>query len=346
LTVNEIRFSVDNKLEAGDPILKKISTVSLMPEEATTLLAVPVVIPSTATAGPRFVALAVDGGNAAAESNEANNVVAVPVTVTGDGFTLKSFNETEPNDRLNQATAITPDAIVTAEIGSSRDVDIYSFNARAGQALTVDINARSLTPASSANTVLTLLDSNGNVLVENDDFAGSNDSFLSFIVSRSGQYFVRVRDIATTPTNLRPVYQMIVILRTARVVAEVEPNDTPEAAMEITPDVIVNGAFDKTGDQDFLVITAAAGQTLTMDVDAQSLVDPSAADTLLTLFNPAGGVLAENDDFGESRDSFLQVTIPRSGQYLIRLRDLAGRGGPGFTYQATVRLGGPQQSKQ
>ncbi|MCS6805254.1 MAG: pre-peptidase C-terminal domain-containing protein [Acidobacteriota bacterium] len=346
MTVHEIRLSSDSKLEAGDPTLKRIPTMSLMPAEGATLLAVPVLIPTTATAGPQFVILAVDGGNAAAESDEANNVVAIPVTVMGDGLILTAVREVEPNDRLNQATPITPDALVTAEIGSSRDVDFYSFTARGGQALTIDINARSLMPPSSANTVVTLLDSAGNTLAENDDFAGSFDSYLSLLVPRDGRYFVRVRDTATTPMNLRPPYQMLVILRTARSVAEVEPNDTPETAMPITPDVLVSGAFDKTGDQDFLIFSAGAGQTLTVDVDAQSLVDASAADTLVTLFNLAGSVLAENDDFGESSDSFLQVTIPRAGQYLIRLRDLASRGGPGFTYRVAVRLSGPPSSKQ
>lgn len=346
MTINEIRFSSDSRLDVGDLVLKRIPTMSLMPAEATTLLAVPLVIPMTAAAGSQFVILAVDGGNAAAESDEANNVVAIPVTVTGDGLVLSAVGEVEPNDRLNQATPITPDVIVTAQIGSPRDVDYYSFTARAGQALTIDINARSLTPPSSANTVITLFDSAGNALAENDDFAGSFDSYLSLIVPRDARYFVRVRDAATTPTNLRSPYQMLVILRAARLVAEVEPNDTPETAMPITPDVIVSGALDKAGDQDFLIFSAGAGQTLTVDVDAQSLVDPSAADTVVTLFNLAGSVQAENDDFGQSSDSFLQVTIPRAGQYLIRLRDLAGRGGPGFTYQVAVRLSGPPFSKQ
>jgi hypothetical protein len=346
LVLNDIRFSADRQIDFTDPVLKKITTVSLAPGESLALSDIPVNIPTTVGSGPQFIALSADADNAARESDENNNQLAIPVTLLGGGLTLTPASETEPNDRLNQATPIMPDVVIGAEFGSNRDVDFYSFSARAGQSLTVDINAQSLSPPSSANTVVTLLDGGGVQLAENDDFAGLRDSFLQFIIPRAGQYFIRISNAATIPGGARPPYQAIVILRSAGSIAESEPNNDLATATEITLDVVINGVLDPTGDQDYFAFTASAGQILSIDVDAQSLVDPSGADTLLTVFDSNGGVIAENDDFADSRDSSLQMTIPQAGRYFIRLRDVAGRGGPGFTYRVTVRLISVQQLKQ
>jgi hypothetical protein len=56
------------------------------------------------------------------------------------------------------------------------------------------------------------------------------------------------------------------------------------------------------------------------------------------VYDSSGNPIAENDDFGGTKDSYQQVTIPRSGRYFIRLRDVALRGGSTFTYRASVRL--------
>lgn len=346
LVLNEIRISADGQIDTGDPVLKKIPTLSLGPGEAVALTDIPIHLPLTAGAGTQFVILIVDADNAARESNETNNQIVIPVTLSGGGLMLTPVGETEPNDRPNQATLITPDVVITAEFGSGRDVDFYSFNARAGQSLTVDLNAQSLSPRSSANTVVTVFDGSGIQLAENDDFAGSRDSFLQLTIPRTGQYFIRVSNVAPVLGGARPPYQAIVILRSAGSAVESEPNNDLMTATEITPDVVISGVLDPTGDQDYFAFTASAGQILSIDVDAQSLVEPSGADTLLTVFDAGGGVLGQNDDFADSGDSFLQVTLPRTGRYFIRLRDVAGRGGPHFTYRVTVRLISVQQLKQ
>jgi hypothetical protein len=272
------------------------------------------------------------------ESDETNNLVLIPITVMGDAISLTPADETEPNDRASQATPITPDVSITATLSPGRDVDFYSLNARAGQTLTVDINAHSLNPPSTANTVVALFDSAGTPLAENDDFAGSPDSFLLFVIPRSGQYFIRVRNAPDAQGGPGATYQTIVVLRSLRSATETEPNDSLGTANSITPDVVVSGMLNLTGDQDFFAITAGVGQIVSVDVDAQSLVEPSLADTLLTVFDSNGTPIAENDDYADSKDSFLQVTVPRAGRYFIRLRDTAGRGGPGFTYRVAVRV--------
>lgn len=338
LLLNEIRYSENADIESSDPLLKSVSTVSLGPGESVALAGIPVIVPRTATSGSHFITLSIDAGNAAAESDEMNNQVAMPVTIVGGGITLTPANETEPNDKMSQATPITPDVVVTAELNPARDMDFYTFNAHAGQTLTIDINARSLTPPSPADTVVALFDAAGTQLVENDDFGGSRDSFLSFGVPRTGQYFIRVKSAPRTQGGPGAIYQAVVILRSVGAFSEVEPNDSRDTANQITADVAISGVLNPAGDQDYFTLTAGAGQILSVGIDAQSLVDPSAADTVVSVYDGHGSLIAENDDFGGSTDSFLQVTIPQAGRYYIRVRDVASRGGPNFVYRATIRV--------
>jgi hypothetical protein len=338
LALHEIRLSGDEVIDSEDALLKKLTTSSLGVGESVSLSNIPVTIPLSASSGAQFIALAIDAGGATREPNRMNNQAVMPITVEGSGMTLTLFSEREPNNQPILATPITPDAIITATLRPARDVDYYSFMATAGQTVTIDINAQSLSPSSPANTLVTLVNTIGTVFGQNDDFAGSPDSFLQLVIPQSGQYFIRVQNVPTQQGGPAFVYQAVVLLRSTGTIAESEPNNSFAEANMIAPDVIISGVLNPVGDEDFFVVNAGTGQILRVEVAAQMLNPPSPADTLVSVLDASGNVIAENDDFAGSTDSALQVTIPKGGQYIIRIRDIAGRGGSSFLYRATVRL--------
>lgn len=346
LVVNEIRFFSQEGDASGTALLKSIPTMSLAPGESVTLQDVPVHLLDTVPSGTHFIEVDVDAGDAIQESDEENNRVMIPITIVGEGVRLRSVDEAEPNNRSSQAQLITPDALIEGTLDPPRDVDFYVLDARAGQTLTIDINARSLDPPSLANTLITLFDEDGVVLAENDDFAGSRDSFLQVVIPRAGSYVIRIANVPNSRGGPLYRYQAVVRLRSASSFEEVEPNDERESANPVVPDVIIEGRLDPTGDDDLFVFAAGAGELLTVDIDAQSLIDASAADTIVAVLDENGSLIAENDDAGSSKDSFLQVVLPREGSYFVRLRDVAGRGGPAFTYRATLRLTSVQTGKR
>ena len=73
-----------------------------------------------------------------------------------------------------------------------RDVDLYRIRLTAGQQVTIDVDARSLTPTSILDSVLRLFDAAGRQLASNGDAAGSADSMLAFTASTTGTYYVGV----------------------------------------------------------------------------------------------------------------------------------------------------------
>jgi hypothetical protein len=85
---------------------------------------------------------------------------------------------------------------LAAAICPERDVDFYRFTAEAGQPLLVDVDARTLSPASRLDPYVFLLDGDGrSVLAENDDeqYGVRQDSLLSYTIQRSGTYYLKLR---------------------------------------------------------------------------------------------------------------------------------------------------------
>ena len=123
---------------------------------------------------------------------------------------------------------------------------------------------------------------------------------------------------------------------------ESEPNEAHAHATRVQAPVIVNGRIQSPGDEDYFVLAVEANQVLALDVRARRLGSP--LDSVLSVMNAAGGLLAENDDDVDPdfalllhhADSRLVFTFPEAGDYLLRVRDAQGRGGPEYAYRLAV----------
>jgi subtilisin family serine protease len=79
---------------------------------------------------------------------------------------------------------------------------------------------------------------------------------------------------------------------------------------------IGDGSF-AARDVDLYRVVLAAGQTLVIDVDAQTLSGGSTLDSYARLFNSSGRQIATNDDSGGSFDSYLSVRVSTAGTYYV-----------------------------
>jgi hypothetical protein len=121
-------------------------------------------------------------------------------------------------------------------------------------------------------------------------------------------------------------------------VREEEPNDSIEQADLIQPTVTILAGFDQAGDVDYFGFEAEAGRQLIIETRAQRLSPPSLADTVITLLDGQGNVLAENDDVGSTLDSRLELMVPATGRYFFRVRESRNKGGATFNYEAVVTV--------
>ncbi|MFM8633790.1 MAG: S8 family serine peptidase [Planctomycetia bacterium] len=79
---------------------------------------------------------------------------------------------------------------------------------------------------------------------------------------------------------------------------------------------IGDGSFGAR-DVDLYRVTLAAGQSLVIDIDAQSLAGSSTLDSYVRIFNAAGRQVAANDDASGSLDSYLAVRAMTGGTFFV-----------------------------
>jgi hypothetical protein len=123
---------------------------------------------------------------------------------------------------------------------------------------------------------------------------------------------------------------------------EREPNNQFSQAQTVTNDIVINGTIGKPGDQDWFCFEGRAGEKKTVEVLARRLGSP--LDSRLTLFNAQKQALATNDDVADKSfglithqaDSRMDVTLPATGIYFVRLNDQQGKGGDDYAYRLMI----------
>jgi hypothetical protein len=126
-----------------------------------------------------------------------------------------------------------------------------------------------------------------------------------------------------------------VVVDKAAALAEKEPNNGFAQAQPLAVGQTVQGAVNGPLDVDVFRVEGKAGQKVTFEVFAARLGSP--LDSVLTLYDAAGHVLAVNDDIADSTDSRLDVTLPKDGVYYLVLIDAHDQGGPAHVYRLQAR---------
>jgi len=121
---------------------------------------------------------------------------------------------------------------------------------------------------------------------------------------------------------------------------ETEPNENPALVSIAAVDLPIafNGILQETGDVDCFRFRMSEGQKIQFDSFADRIGSP--VDTIISILEVDGTVLAANDDYG-SHDSRLVFQAPRTGEYFFRIADQRGAGGANFIYRVEASLPHP-----
>ncbi len=140
--------------------------------------------------------------------------------------------------------------------------------------------------------------------------------------------------IVVTPTGSSEA-RAIPLYDPATLMAEKEPNGGFATAQPVAASITISGTIGQENDVDVFRVSGKSGQTLVAEVTASRA--GSALDSLLTLYDEKGRVIAVNDD-DDGPDSLLRVTFPRDGTFYISLTDANGKGGGMFPYLLKITL--------
>jgi len=239
----------------------------------------------------------------------------------------------EPNDGTANATPVvagtTYKGILQADSGS--DVDVYALSVTNGQ--TYVLNTETL--SGNADLFLTLLDSDGTTIIDQNDTnqSFSADAWLSYTADADKTVYIVVEDKkgGSSPFN---AYALDIA---SPPVPEAEPNGTASVSGTTIGSVdltnaqtaavgsAVNAAIDPLGDDDVFALTLTAGSTLVVDAETANSGEP---DTMIAVYDGGGTQLAYNDDF-TGRESRLEFTPTTDGTYYVLVTSWDGDGADG-----------------
>lgn len=123
-------------------------------------------------------------------------------------------------------------------------------------------------------------------------------------------------------------------------VIEQEPNNSYKESTTGALPAAFCGLIGEPNDRDYFSFEAKKGQTVHIRAYARKVLR-SELDSVINVYNDAGGRVGGNDDSG-GPDSFLELKVPADGKYHVRINDHLYKGGPGFSYRIEAKLAEPQ----
>jgi hypothetical protein len=251
--------------------------------------------------------------------------------------------ESEPNDSIENADAIQPDKEITGFFSPAynrlnndkdnlhREEDWYVMDVTLQSDAPLLLNI-SITGVSGVNSILSLLDPEGNEIAASDNGGvGEPETIIGAGIKKSGGYYIMVTSKGYTSNHEEP-YTLKASLSERDSGAEMEPNNDFEESNSIVGNVI-RGKITSKEDKDVFLYQANSGPS----VYRIELRPPEDMDAMLTLYSgdrepiiDISGGKGRRDvypDFFTERDFYIAVTAksgdkPSSGEYHLSVTPL------------------------
>ncbi|WP_437594739.1 PPC domain-containing protein [Sorangium sp. So ce1000] len=230
-----------------------------------------------------------EGGGGGGEGGAGSTTTSSATTGAVAGSTSTGSGEVDDgNDSVDEAEPIEPGAngIEGTLEPPDIDADYYSFTGTKGQAVYIQTDAKPSddeTDPTYPDTVITLLDAEGNQIAQNDDPSPgfSNDSELVTVLPADGEYFIAVQECnalfpggCADPADIVSFDYSLWLLpldpaksETDSLIGDTEPNDDSEQAVQLQ--------YELNNDESGYFTTFAFGNFASAtDVDVYSFTPP------------------------------------------------------------------------
>lgn len=127
---------------------------------------------------------------------------AVPVIASA----FEEIVETEPNDRVQDATSVTLPVVCNGRFDKLTDVDAFRFQAQGGQRIVCQVEASKL--GSPVDSFITVMNRSGQVIARDDDGGGMPDARLEVNLPSTDEYVVFVRNQTKTGSGPSHFYRL------------------------------------------------------------------------------------------------------------------------------------------
>jgi len=169
---------------------------------------------------------------------------------------------------------------------------------------------------------------------EKDDLPRYGDTRLEIEATLAADFAGSTVSVSVvTPAGESPPHPLMVDREP--VTAEKEPNNGFDKAQPVRIGQTIEGVINPGGDVDVFRIDGKEAQRLVLEVFAARFGSP--LDSLLTLYDADGRIVASNDDSDGTPDSRVEATLPHTGPYFIALVDANDVGSTANVYRLTIR---------
>jgi pre-peptidase len=169
---------------------------------------------------------------------------------------------------------------------------------------------------------------------EKDDLPRYGDTQIEIEATLPADYAGAAVPVSVvTPADESPPHPLMVDHEP--VLPEKEPNNGFRNAQPVQVGQTVEGAVNPNSDVDVFRIDGAQGQQIVLEVFAARFGSP--LDSMLTLYDADGRVVASNDDADGSADSRVEAMLPRAGAYYISVVDANDVGSTANVYRLVIR---------
>lgn len=207
---------------------------------------------------------------------------------------------------------------VTGSISNEAPIQEYQFAGTAGDVITISMEA---VEGSELDSYLRLLNSNDEVVAENDDAADVtiNAAISDFTLPVDDTYLIQASRYGLEGGISEGDFQLTLTLGTQGEVDETPQPTEATTANIITYNAPVRGRINAQVAEERWEFTGTEGDEITIRM---TRVDPaSSLDTFLYLLDDEGNELAQNDDAALSDDlstsEILNFDLPYTGTYVI-----------------------------
>ena len=181
-----------------------------------------------------------------------------------------------------------------------------------------------------ADPILTILDSNGSQIAQNDDGGNSFESSLTYSPSTSGDFFIEAGAFSPSLTG---TYQLDV----TDVTVQDDHPDNIGGNTTLSVGTNQSGNLEIANDSDVFSLDVEAGVTYTIDQKGFWSSVGNLRDPLLTLKDSAGAILSQNDDGGFRLESQIIFTPISTETVYVEAGAFGTRTG---TYEISVGASG------
>ena len=233
-------------------------------------------------------------------------------------------------DSIGLNTVVVPGVSVIGDVETGGDKDVFKISGTAGSTYSVDLRGAPSSLGTLTDPILTILDSNGSQITQNDDGGNGFESSLTYSPSTSGDFFIEAGAFSPSLTG---TYQLDV----TDVTVQDDHPDNIGGNTALSVGTNQSGNLEIANDSDVFSLDVEAGVTYTIDQKGFWSSVGNLRDPLLTLKDSAGAILSQNDDGGFRLESQIIFTPISTQTVYVEAGAFGTRTG---TYEISVGASG------